>query len=535
MKLTTAWPLVLSAAVACNCGGSVNPPPPPVPPQVFLTNPLENPQIGPTLKVRVNVSGCASVKHIDLKHNKTVFLKGIDSPKVPADIDLLPTAFNNLYNSLGISANLNLSATAICDDDRTNTSTGLGIQYFPVASKLDPGSGMQTMLPDAFVAEGGLGGTPTFVGCISVNDQLAIAHVDTMGLVPLFNSTLPFACSASSTITDKNLASGTRWLLDSGGVFSFDEQLDIKGGMTGSFTNIGVGPEGDLMAYTNHSLGGHSLFRVPANGTPDMPIWANSTQPQGTFASGTLLTNPVVDTSGVVFTLTWAYMFDTFSGHVQVEKYNWNTGQFIGATDIGTQSYGDFNVPVLPGAAFSQDGRVVYLAVQATGVSGRTSSSIVACSTLNPMCQVPGGVQWQSPSLDAVVIAVLPYFNDKIIAAIAPDRIFFIDGDTGVLISWMSEPLVASPGLGVIQLQAGAGRDFYMLNGSAGGYPTEVVAVDDPASGELWRLNIQGGSSPQTGITMGIDVTGQSWLRVGTAQVKPLSLSEYRNVRGSSP
>ncbi|MFT3842964.1 MAG: hypothetical protein QM723_38605 [Myxococcaceae bacterium] len=535
MKTRSPWPLVLTAAVACNCGGGVTPPPPPVPPQVFLTNPLENPQIGPSLKVRVNVSGCASVKHIDLKQNKTLFLKGIDNPTVPTEIDLLPAAFNNVYNSLGISANLNLSATAICDDDRTNTSTGLGIQYFPVASKVDPGATMVTMLPDSFVAENGLGGTPTFVGCISVNDQLAIAHVDTMGLVPLFNNAIPFACSASSTITDKNTASGTRWLLDSGGVFSFDEQLNIKGGLAGAFTNIGVGPEGDLMAYTNHSTVGYSLFRIPANGPPSVPVWQTSTQQQGVLGAGSVITNPVIDTNGIAYALTWAYMIDTYTGHVQVEKYNWNNGAFVGATDIGTQSYGDLNVPVLPGAAFSRDGRIVYFAVQATGVSGRTTSSIVACSTLNPMCQLPTGAQWQSPSLDGVVIAVLPYFNDKIIAAIAPDRIFFIDGDTGLLINWMSEPLVASPGLGVMQLQPGAGRDFYMLNGSSGGYPTEVVAVDDPASGELWRLNIQGGSSPQTGITMGIDVTGQSWLRVGTAQVKPLSLSEYRAVRGNSP
>jgi hypothetical protein len=313
------------------------------------------------------------------------------------------------------------------------------------------------------------------------------------------------------------------------GAFAFDESMNINGYFTASLVQIGVGPEGDALVYSNMALGGASLFRVAGVGGANNYVWSNS-------AGGLLLTSPLVNTgSGEAYALTWVYALGTNSAAIQVERYNWANGAAVGTNLLGTQNYGSLNTPVLPGAAFNKTGNVVYFAVMSISPSGAITSQVVACSSLTPGCSPPGGAQWASPMLDTTITAVVPYANDKVIAAIAPDRIYFLDGNSGALISHNAEPLIATGGLSVLMVQPGNGRDFYMLNGPSGGYPTEVVAVDDPASGELWRFTIEGGQSPQQGITMAVDASGQPWLRVGTDQVKPLGLADYRNVRGSSP
>ncbi len=520
-----------ACALLCACPPDKTPPPPPTPPQVFLTNPNGTSNIySPTLKVKVAVSGCQSVKQIQILQAGN-FIQAVDAPKkLPVTVELLPSAFNSYYNMVGIAAHLNLSAKAVCDDDRSNTSTGLGLQWLPVASVLTPMAGAITTLPDAFVAEGGVSQPTTFVGCIGTSTGLAVARVDTSGQVIGANTSLPLSCSAISTITDLNPASGLRWMMEPGvGAFAFDESMNINGYFTASLVQIGVGPEGDALVYSNMALGGASLFRVAGVGGANNFVWSNS-------AGGLLLTSPVINTgSGEAYVLTWVYALGTNSAAIQVERYNWTNGAGVGTNLLGTQNYGSLNTPVLPGAAFNKNGTVVYFAVMAISPAGAITSQVVACSSLTPGCSPPGGAQWASPMLDSTITAVVPYANDKVIAAIAPDRVYFLDGNTGALISYNSEPLIATGGLSVLMVQPGNGRDFYMLNGPTGGYPTEVVAVDDPASGELWRFTIEGGQSPQQGITMAVDASGQPWLRVGTDQVKPLGLADYRNVRGASP
>ena len=134
------------------------------PPQVFLTT-AEASAIAPSLKVRANVSGCDKVAGIEIYNDKR-FLISFPSPaKLPFDIDLPASLFRPLYQSLGIAVKLNLKARGICEDGRENKSTGLGVSFFPVESVVPPTGGNATALPDAFIAEGGTGGTPTtFIG-----------------------------------------------------------------------------------------------------------------------------------------------------------------------------------------------------------------------------------------------------------------------------------------------------------------------------------------------------------------------------------
>ncbi len=523
-----AW---AGCVLLCACPNDKQPPPPPTPPQVFLTNPASSSNVISTqLQLKASVSGCKSVKQLQLLQAGS-FIQSVDMPaKATIDLTVPPSAFNSYYNKVGIAAALNLSAKAICDDDRSNTSTGLGVSWFPVASVLEPMAGAITTMPDAFVAEGGIGTPTTFIGCIGTATGYAVARVDTGGNVVGANTTLPFNCSAAATVTDKNNATGGRWLMEPAvGAFSVDGQLNINGFKSGSFVQIGVGPEGDALVYSNKSMGGYSLFRIGFAGGGENAVWSAT-------AGGLLLTSPIINQgNGEAYVLTWNYQIDQYSGAIQVERYNWQNGALVGTNPLGTQSYGYLNVPVLPGAAFSKDGSSVFFAVQQVGSTGRTTSQVVACASLVTGCSPPSGTKWASPTLDAVITAVVPYQNDKIIAAIAPDRVYFLDGTNGSLISYMMNPLIATGGLGVLQVQPGVGREFYVLNGPSGGWPTEVIATDDPTQGELWRFNIEGGNTPQTGITMSVDEAGQSWLRVGVNQVKPLALTDYRNVRGTSP
>lgn len=519
------WALAIAVASLCACG----PTKPPVkdPPQVFIVAP-ESVVAAPTLKLKVNVVGCEAVSDFGM-FQETTRVRSVTYTGNPTEVVLQPPDFNTYYNRLGIAIGLTLSAKVTCDDGRTNTSQPLGVRYFPVASTLERTDA--AALPDAFVAEGGVGNTPvTFVGCIGTQTGTALVRVNLAGDVIGANVTLPFPCSYASQITEKNVASGHRWLLEPGrGVFAFDANLNINSIAPGEYTVLGVAPDGDAVVWNPKAIQTNdSLFRLsPTGGAfPANRAW-------GAQTVGIVNASPVVDGLGTVYVSSWAGTLGALQGSVVVQRFNYATGQLINPTySLVTFEYGDLDSPVIPNGAFNSSGTVIYFPYQ-TG--SRSQSKVMACATTAPDCQ-GASLRWVSPLLDAVGLFAVPYSQGTLIAVVADQKTYFLTESNGQVVSFEGKPLTADGALFAHSVQPGLGKDFYVLNGPSRGYPIEIIAVDAPDRGELWRYQLaSGGETPQSALYLAVDDSGQAWVRSGLKQVKPFSLAQYRDTKGANP
>jgi hypothetical protein len=119
---------------------------------------------------------------------------------------------------------------------------------------------------------------------------------------------------------------------------------------------------------------------------------------------------------------------------------------------------------------------------------------------------------------------------------VGPYQAWFLDSQFGVVRNLGDQPIRPSGNLQLLGVQPGLDKEVYLLSGPVfdqrASYPIEAIAVDDPASGELWRFQYGSGESPNAGLYLGVDESGQSWLRVGIDQVKPNPLKDYRTKRG---
>lgn len=523
-----SWWVLLLAAAACDTTPIT--PPPPNPPQVFLIA-AESVVAAPSLTLTANVSGCKEVAQLQL-YQDGGFLKTVPYTGSNTQVTLVPGDLTSYYPELGIAIGLILTAKVVCDDGRSNTSTPVSLRYFPVASVVEPGTG--PALPDAFVVEGGIGNTPaTFVGCIGTSTGYALARVDLGGTVIAANTALPFACSYASQISERNKSTGHRWLLEPGvGAFAFDQNLNITSIAQGKYSVLGVAPDGDALIWNNKALWTeYSLFRVKPNGGvfPANVVWQQQ-------VGGMLNATPVVDTQGTVYLGIWNGSLANYQGIVQVQRLRWDNGAALSAPlDLAAMEYGDLNSPEIPNGAFNASGTVFYFPFQTGGPgSTRAQSRVIACATNSANCA--GGTQrWLSPVLDGVVLFALPFSAGTQIAAVMADQTYFLNESNGQVSSAFGAPVKAVTNALTHSIQPGLGTDFYILNGPAGGYPTEVVAVDSPVQGELWRFELAGGGeAPQSALYLGLDESGQAWLRVGPRQVKPLTLKQYRDVKGAN-
>ena len=255
--------LLVLATCACDPPPVVTPPPP-TPPQVFLTVAEPN-VLGDAVKGKVNVSGCKNVAQVQVLQGDA-FLADVNYSKSPTDFSLPAGLFSALYSRLGIAASLVLKAKVVCDDGRTNTSQPVGVSFFPIAARFaEPGGGQ--LVPDNFVAEGGLGGTAnTFLGCVVISTGTTIARVNTQGQVLAAVSNMPFDCSLATQISERSQVTGTRWVLEPGrGVFAIDNALNRQRVFTDNGTKrMGVGPKGSAVVWTY--LGGvNKLHKLDPN------------------------------------------------------------------------------------------------------------------------------------------------------------------------------------------------------------------------------------------------------------------------------
>ncbi len=532
--------VVLAALLAAACSDSGgNMPPPKDPPQVFIIAPEVN-QYGPSLRVSVNVSGCEAVKQVQIL-NGTKFLFAVTAPtKLPVVMDLPPSVFNSLYQSLGIAVHLTLKAKAICDDERFNTSSPIPVNFFPAEKVTGPAEGNSIALPDVFVAEGGAGGAPTFfVGCVATDTGVRLARFDTDANV--ISTTVPLGdvpCSYDTYITERNKGAGIRWALEFGkGLFAFDStpgtNLNLKAVVKSEgYKNLGVGPDGDALVFDIKALmgvGASNLLRLSRAGGG--VVW-------GAEATGIMVSTPVVSQNEVVVVM-WSGSLGTYSGSMMVQKFRYDTGAFISERTFAAIEYGELNTPVLPPATVSTDGKFAFFAFQTNGM--RSISNVIACAVdaaPTAGCGPAGGAKWISPDFPEVIQVAVPFANDTLVAAIGADAVYFLSAATGQIVNVFGRAVKPGENLTVKTVTPGMGNDFYVMSGpdfaNVPSYPTEIIAVDSPEKGEIWRAQLEGGDTPTNALYVAVDEGGNAWLRVGAKQVKPLTLNQYRMVKGSN-
>lgn len=535
MRVTAT--LVVALLTACACGPGNTVPPQKDPPQVFLISNVSA-LAGTRIPLSVNVNGCDQVAAITILHNDTP-IQNVTFQGNPTSFEIPSTVLGTQYASLGIAAKLSLVAKATCDDGRNNTSQPTPLKFFPVA-RVTHGPGGSMALPDTYYAEGGLAGAePSFIGCNGLGGgRTGLARVDSSGNILAANENLPFNCSYYSTFTDKNWATGKRWLWERGvGAFAFDGNLNVTSVYLGDVYALGVATNGDAILIDKGTTTA-GLKRVihacvpadPCTGpTPNYNVkWTQ--QPNG-ILMGNPIYRPNLDT---VVSPLFENQIGTYQGDVVMETRAFKDGAIASSVKLATIDYGYMNAPTIPNATFNVDGSIVYFPFQTGSDVGTAASQVLACSTVSPNC-TGAARKWVSPTLTGVTQMVFPFNNFTLLAAIGDQNAWFLDAATGAVQNHGAKPINPDGALVTLAVQPGLKTDFYLLNGPAGGFPNELVAIDSPSGGELLRYSINGGTLPTDSMNIAIDDAGQAWMRIGLDLVKPLKLSEYRQARGPTP
>jgi len=535
------------------CSGTPRPPDPPQPPRVHITATQLN-VVGTSFNVKVNVTGCDIVRALELEHGKerikNVTYRGADS-----EYTIVPGDLARFYGATGIAADLNLTARAFCDDGRENRSTPLALKFFPVQSAVPPTMGRNIMMPDSFIAEGGVGPTPvTFVGCAAIDGTLGLVRMNlngdlagdcpctAMSTACACNVALPFGCNYFAAISEK-VAGSYRWLYQPGaGAFAFDTRMNVTGGIThDTFGMFAIGPDGDAIVWDSMTVVSmNSLKRIRRDqgvgGVMGGPHIAWQAALRG-IENGTPIFDP---TTGLFLIPSWVLPGNNL-GTQTIQFVNYADGTITGQKELVTQKFDFLDLMYPPNVGFSPDARTIYISVPV--LNQPSQSSVMACGTQG--AQVGCQMRWKSPVLDGIVRFIIPFASGSKIAAISENKIWFLEESSqptaGSVLNPSGVPTTTAGQLFVNGVQTGLSSDFYLLNAppppnqNTLSFATEIIAFDTPANGEVWRYSMGGGGdTAQNALTMAIDEGGAAWLRVGTSQVKPLTLEEYRTARGAT-
>ncbi|MFO0596896.1 MAG: hypothetical protein U0228_16395 [Myxococcaceae bacterium] len=550
MKVTH---LLLSAVAlgALGCPETPPPPPPPNPPQAFLTL-KENNVMGEAITGTVNVSGCKTVAQVQILQQDT-FLYDVmwDPKKTPNTFTLPASLFVNYYPRLGIAASLTLKAKVVCDDGRTNNSTPVGVKFFPIAKKY-AGPGGEQLVPDAFVAEGGVGGAAnTFLGCVRTMTGTTIARVDTTGQLLGFVGSMPFDCSLATGITDLSTTSGYRWVFEPNvGAFALCLSSACGNFSVGKVVRsnkaarIGVGKSGTAVIWLNETGTNNKLVKV-APGAADT---SNDWEYRFTYAV-LLNADPLVDEGAgqAVWISRWEFDMGTKIANIVPYRIDLRTGVLTNGVVppnndpavIVQQQYplSDVSEPIMPEGFFSPNGDLFTIPLLSYAQDNTVQTTVISCGTGSGLCNGGSSARrWTSPTFPGMLRLVLPYSQSNIYAAIGPYQVWFLAAQTGVILNLGEKAIAPSGSNLVIGVAPGGGTDFYVLTGPDLGanpsFASEIIAVDSPQAGELWRVGFGSGESPNNAMTLAVDANNQPWIRAGTELVKPLSNTEYRNARG---
>ncbi len=527
---------VLLAVLAAACPDPIVVPPPPNPPQVFLTVNESN-VIGDAVKGKVNVSGCKKVAQVQLIQGDS-FLADVNYTGTATDFSLPSSTFSALYSRLGIALPLTLKAKVVCEDARTNTSQPVGLKFFPIARRFGSPLGEQ-LVPDHFIAEGGIGGTPnTFLGCALTNTGTMLIRVNSAGERVAYNDQLPFDCSLATQISDRSTVTGTRWVLEAGrGVFAINNALQIQRVFRSPKTmRMGVGPKGSAVIWVDEGGTRNRVIKMD-------PVPASSNEWEREFI-GIMNSTPVIDdgAGGAVWVTRWVFDLGTKIADIVPYKYNLNTGQILNGVVNGLpavlyrQQYpiNSASQPIMPEGVFSADGAFFTLPV--ISLDARTTT-VVSCSTTTGGCETDATARrWTSTQFTGILRAIVPYSQGNIYAVVGPFSVYFLSSQLGTVQNLGDRPLQPTGSLVVVGVQPGLGTDFYVLTGpdlgTSPSFAQEIIATDAPGSGELWRMEFGSGEAPGNAMYIGVDDAQQVWIRAGTDLIKPLSNFDYRMARG---
>lgn len=508
LAVVGAWTFV--SGCACD-GGIIGPPGDP--PVVTVTIPDAN-VVGPAFRVSISISGCEA-RTVEL-YDRDQFVQTIGFGGNPTVIALTPQQLRFQR----FAGTVVLTAKVICQDGRTNTSLAAAGKFWPAIEVIDA-----PLLPETFVAEGSGNGV-TFIGCAADGSLIKVAKA---GNEIARNNAIP-ACNASAFISDRHPATGKRWLFQApnpadttawAGAMAFRTgDLAATAIFNGAQTAVAavralaVGPDGDAVVW-DAAYALSALRRIAHGGGAGVqPRWTAD-------LTGIALTGfPVVDASQSVVAPTWVEGAGT--GTVGIDRFSYSTGIRSAHRDLRVLGAG--TAGILPPSWLNASGSILYFS---TVMGGGASSQLFACGTTTDGCLQPGVDQkWISPALPGIVAAVIPFAKFSRLAAIAPNVTFFLSADTGMPVASPTNG-VLNPGGQLVSLQAqwGSGRDFYLLNGpdAFGAAPMEIIAVDSPEQGEVYRYQILSGS-----VSVAVDDAGEVWFRVGQKLARPYPLQEYR-------
>lgn len=547
MKPITAVLLMAGVALLTSCEDpDPPPPPPPNPPQAFLTI-NESTVMGDSVKGRVNVSGCKTVTQVAIFQQDT-FLFDTNYSKSPTEFTLPAGLFASLYPRLGFAAPLTLKAKVTCDDGRTNFSTPVGVKFFPVQRKYAGPNGEQ-LVPDAFVAEGGVGGSAnTFLGCVRTSTGTTIARVNTAGELLAFIGQMPFDCSLNTQIMDLSTTSGYRWIFEPNvGAFALCLSAACGDFSIGKIIRsqraerIGVGKSGVAVVWINE-------LSTQQNRIVKLNPGANDTSNDWSYSFGfpiILNADPHIDDGSgqSVWISRWEYDMGTKIANIVPYRFNLANGMLTNGVVNGVpavllqQQYPltEVSMPIIPQGFFNPTGETFTIPILTFSQDNTLQTTIISCSTAFGLCEGQAR-RWTSPTFAGMIRLAVPFSAGNLIAAVGPFQVWFLNAQFGTVANLGEKPVQPSGSLMVLGVQPGGGTDFYVLTGpdlqGAPSFPTEIIAWDSPAAGELWRVGYGSGEGPLNAMTIGIDSADRVWLRAGAELVQPLTNTEYRSSRG---
>lgn len=495
------------AALALTASACPEPPPvTPPPPLVTIAVPEGN-VVGKLVKLSVTVTGCDTVQSVQLLDHGEA-LKTL--PPNPGET-LVELQQNEIRYTRGIATNLSLTAKAVCADGRQTESQPVAVTFFPVASVLEGGPGVQ-VVPDYFIADGS-GTSVSFIGCGNLDTGLSMLYrVDAQGEVKQ-QLQMPFVCNANTSITEKQQSTGIRWVWTAdAGVMAINEAFQIVSSPVPQMrlASLTVDPEGQALVLD--TSGRFMRLKKDAGIGGALKLWEQQ-------VTGTLIGTPIFRPElGYVLVPMFSADAGDAEGAVSIQTLNYRTGAPV-SRPVVKYVYADATPPA---ASISADGQTMYLAFGANG----DRTIIVSCPTNGTLCELGAGLRWQSQALQGRVVLMLPYAGTSRLAAIAHQHTWFINPSTGAVVNKGGAALSPTGAFSVLQVQQGVGtrEDFYLLNGSPGSLQaTELVAVDRAENGELFRYQMPGGD-----ITAAVDASGVLWMRMNQKLVKALPLSDYR-------
>lgn len=551
---------LVGLALLAGCDDDGNNTRKPAPPQAFITVDESYFIRGTSQGVSgtMNASGCKRIVGLEVWEGSK-FVKQYGNPDggttVPVDFTLEEGLLTELYKERGFALPLSLRTKVTCDDGRTNFSQSVGTNYFPVMTRKESPVPGEFTVPENFVGEGTGGDHVNFLGCTgngAGGSQLSRVDGTTFEVLNQ-NANLPAACTcrADSIISARNTTTNTRWMLTPGSGLALidNSNLSLVRCVTGPWVRMGVSPtDGSAAVFAQDNSMQKLRFVWPDNGSAGNDWEANSLSGG---LGGFMIATPVI-TTDAVWTAHFVQGIGSTDGEIVVAKWSkFTVGSTPGGTNMNkdadnafghtvhTLIYGNTLDPtIVPEGAFYSDATNFMFPVW-TVVNGTVTTHVSNCAT-GPT----GACLFFDQGLPGVIRYLIPFSGNAIVAAISAREVYFLNGTSQSYPPLNNKPIVPSASNIVAGVQWATNGQFYVATRPPTmPQPNELIGIDSPQAGELWRLSYGGGSSTADGVNLTVagndappaDTSLFVWVRLGLDLAKLQSPSWYRGRRGPTP